>query len=297
MTRLSEIFILEAARFLALFNLFQIRTIEFEKIVENVNISICSDESSLKDMALALASHFDHWVRIKHRCLNLSLPKSSKLIVLLLWIYNFSYIRVNENLPELLIPADLVSEFSDKVTLWGLTNIHPEFLSDSQNLICGVLTAAKTRNFINFFDNFALIQHRPKFISLLGCVNFRDAPNQIHAILMHCTGAELKYLKKFCSLDSVITMAIQQSINLRFTPILIQLRDGSVPVALDLINAENSQAGDFENPAPPVIIIDNEDAPDSPLPDLAPIPPLPIFPESPAESSEAGDITSEGQIF
>ena len=98
---------------------------------------------------------------------------------------------------------------------------------------------------------------------------------------MHCTSAELKYLKKFYSLDAVITLAIQQGINLRFRPFLIQLRDGSIPVAVELMNAENSPAGDFENPAPPVIIIDNEDAPDSPLPDLAPIPPLPEYPDSP----------------
>ena len=60
MSRLLNFFVLEAARFLALFNLFQIRDIQFERIVKNVNISFCSDESALEDMALALASHFDH---------------------------------------------------------------------------------------------------------------------------------------------------------------------------------------------------------------------------------------------
>ena len=33
-------------------------------------------------------------------------------------------------------------------------------------------------------------------------------------------------MKKISSLDAVLTLAIQQSINLEFTPILTQLRDG-----------------------------------------------------------------------
>ena len=297
MSILANLFVIEAARFLSLFNLFQIQNEQFEQIVQNVNISFCSDESSLKDMSLALASYFDHWVRVKHRCINLSIPRSSKIIVLILWVYNFSFIRINENLPELLIPADLVSEFSDKVTLWGITNIHPEFLSNTQNLICSVLTAAKTRNFLNFFDDFVKIRHRPKYLCLLGCLNFRDAPNQLHALCMHSSSAELKYLKKFCCLDPVITLAIQQSINLKFSPILLQLRDGSIPLAIELMNAENAPPGDFENPEPPVIIIDNEDAPNSPMPDLAPIPPMPEYPLSPAQPSEEGYETAENPIF
>ena len=295
MSGLANLFVIEAARFLALFNLFQIRDVQFEQIVQNVNISFCSDESALKDMSLALASYFDSWVRVKHRCINLSLPRSSKIIVLILWVYNYSFVRINENLPELLIPADLVCEFTDKVTLWGITNIHPEFLSDTQILIVSALTAAKNRNFVNFFDDYARIRHRPKYLCILGCINFRDAPNQLHAICMHSTSAELKYLKKFCCLDPVISLAIRQCINLKFSPILLQLRDGSIPLAIELMNAENSPAGDFENPVPPVIIIDNEDAPGSPMPDLAPIPPIPVYPSS--TSDEDGYETSEGQIF
>ena len=67
-------------------------------------------------------------------------------------------------------------------------------------------------------------------------------------------------------------------------------------LAFDLMNAEESPADDFENP--PVIFIDNEDAPDQyPMPDLAPIPPMPEYPDSPAQPSEEGYETDEGQIF
>ena len=92
--------------------------------------------------------------------------------------------------------------------------------------ICSVSTAAKNRNFIDFFGDFVQIRHRPRFLCLLEALNYRDAPNQLHAIFMHSTSAELKYMKKICSLDAVLTLAIQQSINLEFTPILTQLRDG-----------------------------------------------------------------------
>ena len=117
-------------------------------------------------------------------------------------------------------------------------------------------------------------------------MNFRNHFNQLHAILMHATSTEIKFLKNYIKTDTIIQTAIQQALHVKMNPLLEELRDGSIPLAIEFLNQPETNEGDFSNPSSPVVIIidgDQETSDRKSLPNLAPIPTLPDFPESPTQ--------------
>ena len=307
MQNYARLFTIEIAKLLSLYNLYRVNNDNFDHIISNMEVSYNGAESAQKDFCIGLTSLFDFWVRTSHRCIDLRRPASSKILLLALWLFNFSSIREAERLSPLLIPAHMVSQYTDRVTLWGVTQLNPENMSRDQNHICDALTAAKILNFSNFFDSFTRIRFRPNFLSLVGLWNFRNHLNQLHAILVHASPIEISFLKNHTKSDTIFQTAIQQALHVKMNPLLEMLRDGSIPDAIDLLNQPEPNEGDFSLPNSPVVIVidgDQDNSDRESLPDLDPIPPLPAFPRSPAPESPApespvpsGYETAEDQIF